>query len=273
MDIRQSNEYANFMRSIGWLVKPMDHCNIFVHYFPLVGTFIKIQRPEKIPSVSEIETLRKSEKAFKIVIEPKADEDLSMLIHNGFKPTSPYAPSKTIQIDLTLPQDILFHTFTDAKQRSIRKAEKNGIIVKEGSIEEFIRLKAKGFLFLQKSFSNQIRKLYEAFTPNKVTILIAYKGSQILAGVFLLFHDNIAYYWMATATKEGKNLSAPSLLVWEALKLAKEKGCIVFDFEGVFDERFLKQTNSWKGFSKFKEGFGGSLVSFPIPIGKIFLTI
>jgi lipid II:glycine glycyltransferase (peptidoglycan interpeptide bridge formation enzyme) len=51
-------------------------------------------------------------------------------------------------------------------------------------------------------------------------------------------------------------------LVWEALKLAKKRGCRIFDFEGIYDERFPKAAASWKGFTKFKEGFGGEKIVY-----------
>ena len=70
---------------------------------------------------------------------------------------------------------------------------------------------------------------------------------------------------MAAANREGKKSFAPTLLAWEALKFAKKQGCAIFDFEGVFDERFTTQSPAWKGFSKFKEGFGGKSVYYPEP--------
>jgi len=52
--------------------------------------------------------------------------------------------------------------------------------------------------------------------------------------------------------------------VWEALKLSRKKGCTQFDFVGVFDERIQNQFQSWKGFTKFKKGFGGKEIYYPI---------
>jgi lipid II:glycine glycyltransferase (peptidoglycan interpeptide bridge formation enzyme) len=280
------------MESIGWKVRRIAGVNVFIKHFPLIGSFIKIQRATTIPDISQIKTLINKERAFKVVIEPDVNCNVSELENHGFKLTSPYAPSKTIQIDLTPPLDAVFNGFTEAKQRAVRKAEKYGLVIKEGLVEDFIQLKARGFLFLQNSISNQIRKLHQAFSPNKAIVLLAclagfplnqsenftknrhsefVLGSSLVAGILLLFYSHITYYWMAAATNEGKKLAAPSFLVWEALKLGKSRGCTIFDFEGVFDERFPKQTSSWKGFTKFKEGFGGKTIFFPAPLGKSFV--
>jgi len=59
-------------------------------------------------------------------------------------------------------------------------------------------------------------------------------------------------------------LFAPTLLVWEALKLAKNRGAKQFDFVGVWDERIPNKFHEWKGFTKFKEGFGGAAQYYPL---------
>ncbi len=108
-------------------------------------------------------------------------------------------------------------------------------------------------------------------TKKEIATLTSFarNDTRVLAGVLLLFHEHTAYYWLASATSEGKTLFAPTILVWEALKLSKKKGCTVFDFEGVEDTRF-PETKSWAGFSKFKNGFGGKEVAFANPLQKLF---
>jgi lipid II:glycine glycyltransferase (peptidoglycan interpeptide bridge formation enzyme) len=53
----------------------------------------------------------------------------------------------------------------------------------------------------------------------------------------------------------------PTLLTWEAIKLAKKLGDRRFDFEGIADERF-PVTNKWLGFSRFKKSFGGNKIEY-----------
>ena len=57
---------------------------------------------------------------------------------------------------------------------------------------------------------------------------------------------------------------APTLLVWEALKLSKKHGAKQFDLVGVWDDRTPHKFHEWKGFTKFKEGFGGKIVYYSI---------
>ncbi|MBI2036080.1 peptidoglycan bridge formation glycyltransferase FemA/FemB family protein [Candidatus Microgenomates bacterium] len=223
--------------------------------------------PEKIPPLALINELVKKHRVLKVSLEMINDERLMI---NDFRiNNNPYLPTKTIRIDLTISEEEIFKNFSAAKRRAVRKAIKNKLIVKKTkNIEEFIKLKSKDFWPLGYFMKKDVRALWESFQPQNSTILIAYQAQRLLGAILLLFYDNIAYYWMATATKEGKKLFAPTLLVWEALKLAKKKRCKIFDFEGIYDERFHKATRKWQGFTKFKEGFGGKEVIFPSPLRR-----
>lgn len=52
---------------------------------------------------------------------------------------------------------------------------------------------------------------------------------------------------------------------------AKKRGCKIFDFEGIYDERFPNK--SWLGFTHFKKSFGGYEVSYPGTYTKTRLEV
>lgn len=283
IDIRQSPQYAKFMEDLGWRVEKVGKWKAFVKKFPLIGSFIKIQKIKPPIPFEEIEQLRRQYKFFKIQIAPEvyftpgvkwADIKVqNQLINYGYRiDRSPNIPTKTIHIDITQSEKNLFNNFIEAKRRAVRRAVKNNVVVKESyDIDLFINLRKKQNFPLGFLLEKEMMSLWKNFYPKKTTLLLAScqfnaaaKNWQdiVLAGILLLFHDHTAYYWYASSSSQGKKLFAPTLLVWEALKIAKEKGAKVFDFEGIFDERFPKATNSWKGFSKFKEGFGGKKITY-----------
>jgi lipid II:glycine glycyltransferase (peptidoglycan interpeptide bridge formation enzyme) len=113
------------------------------------------------------------------------------------------------------------------------------------------------------------KPLWQEFNPDHALVIMAYQEirhtKNYLGAILVLWYDLVAYYWMAGYTKEGKKLFAPSLLVWEALKLSKKKGNTVFDFEGIYDERLPRHGRDWQGFTKFKRGFGGKEFLYPLP--------
>ena len=249
MDVRQSLEYAKYIESIGWQVEKINKGNVFVKKIPLVGFLIKIQRISPPISFAEIEKLAEKHHAFQIILEPSFVPETSHnpQISHGYKPLkSPFIPTKTLILDLGPSERQIFASLSKNKRRDIRIAEKNNLINKEGSPEEFVQLKKKTLWkkrILPLGTEREILPLVKAF-GDKAKIFIAYlstnpnKHPEPIAGTLLLFHNKTAYYWQAAATNTGKKFMAPTLLLWEAIKVSKKKGCETFDFEGIYDERF-----------------------------------
>jgi len=274
MDIRQSPAYAQFIRNLGWQVEKIGRWNVFIKKFPLVGSLIKIQRIIPPIPFEEIETIAKKHRAFQIILEPTSfPQPPHPQTPHGYRPLkSPFIPTKTLILDLCRSEKEIFNSFTKNKRRDIRIAERNKLVIKGGTPEEFLKLKKKSLFkkhILPLGTKKEVLPLIKAFGPEKSKILVANSPcpSEPIAGLILLFHDKTAYYWQAAATEKGKKLMAPTLLLWEAIKLAKKKGCTRFDFEGVYDERF-PQNKSWLGFTHFKQGFGGKEIIYPRPITK-----
>lgn len=269
IDIRQSPQYASFMTDLGWKVEKVGRWNAFVKYFPLIGSYIKIQKIQPPIPFREIESLKEKYKIIKLQISPDSIESnkkiYNQFLDNKFKiDYSPNIPTRTIHISLTNSEKVLFSNLSSAKRRAVRKGLKNEIIIKQSTdINSFINIRKKqnfplGFLLIP-----EMKKLWKHFYPKNAALLIAYnEQKQPLAGILLLFYKKTSYYWYASSTNLGKKLSASSLLVWEAIKLAKEKKFDIFDFEGIYDERFEGATKSWRGFTKFKEGFGGKILTY-----------
>lgn len=259
------------MRRLGWQVEKIDDVHAYIKKFFLLPAIIKIQRPQNLPSQEKLAQLAKKYRTKSVIIEPASQLEVK---HLNFKTLSdPYIHSKTIHIDLTPPQKIIFDRFSSAKRRAVRRAQKTGVTVEiSDDIETFMKLKNKtSGLFLGFLTTHGFTKhLWKTFYPDHARVILAKLHNRYVAGILLLYSHNVAYYWMAAANRTGKKSFAPSLLVWEALKFAKKKRLKLFDFEGVYDERFPRRSRDWQGFSKFKEGFGGTPVYYPQAI-QLFL--
>ena len=95
-------------------------------------------------------------------------------------------------------------------------------------------------------------------------------GGEIAAvGAYVVAGDTI-YYQMNGSTEKGRQEFAPYTVVWEGMLEGKRRGCRWFDFDGIFDERFAKAQKKWKGFSRFKTGFGGVEVTYLGSFSKWF---
>lgn len=280
VDLRQTPDYASYIQKIGWIVERIDGVNYFIKKFPLIS-FIKIQRPKKI-NYKIIESLSKKYKAFKIVAEPKTPKQIKKLTRLGFKPSKPpFLPSKTIHIDLTQPQEKLLSEMHHKTRYNIKKSQSLNVKCQKSEdinlFAEFWQkcaLRQRGMFLSQKK---EIIELYKAF-GKRAHILVTtqenpwpknlrYFRSKLLSGILMVCTKDIAYYMYAASSDHGKKLFAPTLNVWEAIKLSKKLGCKIFDFEGIYDDRF--PLKSWIGFTRFKKSFGGKEIEYPGAYAKL----
>jgi lipid II:glycine glycyltransferase (peptidoglycan interpeptide bridge formation enzyme) len=93
--------------------------------------------------------------------------------------------------------------------------------------------------------------------------IYAYVNSGELGAVasFVVNGDTISYQ-MNGSTAKGRHDFATNLVVWEGMVEGKRRGCRWFDFDGVSDERYPKLVEDWKGFGRFKAGFGGEEITY-----------
>ena len=271
-DIRQSLEFASFMEAIGWKVRQFSGRNVFLRKFPFLGNYAKCPRPDPPLLFLGIDEFLAKNKVFHFKIaanittdSPLLTQEREKLIKNNFRIDSdPFNPTTTILVDLKRGEDEIFKSFSEAKRRAVRRALKNSIKVElSNDIEAFIRIRKEHFFPMGFLVTSEMLALWKNFYPKKADLLLAkIGGGKFMAGILLLYHKSIAYYWFAAATKSGKKLFAPTLLVYEAIKQAKKRGCLFLDFEGIYDERFPKASESWRGFTKFKEGFSDKKIIF-----------
>lgn len=264
MELQQSPLYAKYITALKWQIITVDGVRMFYKKIPFMGGLLKIQRPKTLPHIPAIDVST-------IAIEPVKNQNIAaykkwVSAHEKKYRVvrSEYMPTKTILVDLTPAEDEIFRRFSEAKRRAVRKAQKNGVtVVESNNIKELIRIKNKSGGFLGFITTVGIDKFWNIFAPKHATILLAH-APHVVGGVLLVFWKNTAFYWIAGATREGKKLFAPTLLVWEALRIAKKRGAKQFDFLGVWDERKKHKHGEWKGFTRFKEGFGGKPFYYPI---------
>ncbi len=275
MELQQSPLYQAYIKALHWNVVVVDDAAVFYRRIPFIGTLAKLQRPERLPYLPILIMQLKKLNVSQISVEPK--ENVSQEEFDRFLSTlskffhiikSPFIPTKTLMIDLTAPVNVIFSKLSSAKRRAVRRAEKNAIqIIESHDIRDLIAIKSKGAGMFGGITTHGIDRLWKLFYPDHATILLAKTHTnRVVAGVLLLFWNKTALYWIAGATYQGKKLFAPTLLVWHALNVGKKRKCTAFDFIGVWDERSPHQYSEWKGFTKFKEGFGGTTVFYPLAL-------
>jgi len=266
MGLRQSQEYAEYLKSMGWLVERINGYYIYIRKIPLtLFSIIKIQRPKKIP-LRKIEHLARKHRAVAVYLEPLTINHQSQITKYGYRVhKSPYLPTKTIHLNLTQSEEKILAQMKKDARYELRKAEKEAIqLIKVKNLAKFHQAwkKSVGWRRYVPSL-NSLKALKKAFDKNAIFLTgnWKFKIGNCLAGTVILIAGKTAYYYYAFNSKEGRKKSAQYLLVWETIKLAKKRSCKIFDFEGIYDERF--PIKAWKGFSHFKKSFGGKEVEYP----------
>jgi lipid II:glycine glycyltransferase (peptidoglycan interpeptide bridge formation enzyme) len=274
-EVQQSDSYARYILLLKWTVEKIDGSYIFIKHIPFLGVIAKIHRPNKLPDLRKLAELFERYHVRTVTVEPIHSQPatsfntwllgLSKFVRIN---QSTFLPTKTLRVDITPPEEKIFRQFSEAKQRGVRRALKHGVVVKESTnISDLIRIKNKSSGVFGFITTTGIQHLWNSFAPKNAAILLAYTDvdkTNLVGGVLLIFWEKLAYYWIAGATARGKKVFSPTLLVWEAMKLSKKRGNKQFDLVGMWDERTPKLNTEWHGFTKFKEGFGGTPIYYPI---------
>ena len=257
VDIRQTSQYARYLGSLGWKVERPAEINYFIKKLPLMGSILKIQRPEEV-RIDKIRELAKKYRAFQVIVEPAHELDAKYLISMGFKLSkSPYLPTKTLLLELAKNEKELLRSMKKDARYAIKKTK--DLKIKEIKEIEKFRGGWKKSVGLKRYVPplSHLLALKSSFGNNSLFL----STQDFSAGAIFLIGDGIAYYWQAFTNREGRKSLAQYKIVWEGISWAKTKKAKLFDFEGINDERFPNKT--WKGFTHFKKSFGGYEVSHP----------
>ena len=92
-------------------------------------------------------------------------------------------------------------------------------------------------------------------------VLLAFKENELIGGNMFLVEGSNAYGIFLPLSLLGKEAHASYSLLWEGFKWAKREGCLVFDLEGVYDNRY-GSPKAWIGLTAFKRKFRGNEIEF-----------
>jgi lipid II:glycine glycyltransferase (peptidoglycan interpeptide bridge formation enzyme) len=189
--------------------------------------------------------------------------------------TRDYNPAKTLILDLKKDETKLLDEMSQKTRYNIRLAEKKGVEIRFGSAAdwpEFRRLlrltgARDGFrLHGEKHYQSLIAdsvKADSAENNDGIKLFFArYQGKNIAVGLFS-FWGGRGSYLHGASDNEYRNVMAPHLLQWAAIKAARASGCTAYDFCGIDEKK-------WPGVTRFKRGFGGKVLEFPGTFDFIF---
>ncbi len=268
----QSWQWGEFQRSLGrkvwrFFIGHVGAIQIIKYPLPLGKSYLYAPRGPVFTGsinimdiINHLKPLAKKEKVVHLVIEPLKELNIELI------KTKHIQPQDTLILDLSKKEEDLLKEMHQKTRYNIRLAEKKGVeIIEEDNIEKFWELMAQtsardDFGAHPKAY---YRKQIEILGPDaSMKVLSAKYNGKIIASNIISFFGDTATYVHGASSNEYRNVMAPYLLQWHAIKLAKELGYKYYDLWGIAPSDAPKG-HSWSGITRFKRGFGGIEVNYP----------
>lgn len=219
--------------------------------------------------LEKLKKIAKEEKASFIRIAPlfKRNEENKKLFRDlGFR-TSPMhanAYEATLKIELALSEDKFLGQMRKTTRYLIKQAQKNSeIAIFQSKRIEDVKIfeKLQQEVVKKQNFipfsSEYLKNEFDVFTKDNQALLFFGKHKEkIIAGAFVIFWSKIGFYHYAALSPTYHKIPIAYLLQWEAIKEAKRRGCLFYDFWGYVDPK-KQPRHPWAGPTLFKLGFGG----------------
>lgn len=277
----QTKTWGKFRELTG--VKVLDGNNFVmtVHPIPKTSYFIGYVPKGTVPTntlITELRTIGKKERCIFIQLEPNVTKDQmannrAQMAHLGLHPSAhPLFTKYTFILDLSPSEEDLLKNMHQKTRYNIRVAEKKGVIVQEDTsdtaFETFLRLNRETntrqkFYSHPDSYFRTLRKLLTNKEPHDFSMHLmtaSYEGQILVAWILFVCGDTL-YYPYGASSSEHREVMASNLMMWETIKFGKKLGLTHFDMWGSLGP--TPDTNdSWYGFHRFKQGYGGVLTEF-----------
>ncbi len=173
----------------------------------------------------------------------------------------------TLVLDLTQDDDSLLAGMKQKTRYNVRLAGRRGVIVREGSPEDFdllYRMYAEtsvrdGFVIRPQAYYEDAWGLF--MQRGQAAPLIAEVEGEAIAALVVYRFGKTAYYLYGMSRDAHREKMPTYLLQWEAIRWAKRQGCETYDFWGAPHE--IGEEDPMYGVYRFKLGFGARVVRTP----------
>ena len=244
------------------------------------------QNPDGMKAaLKALKDLAKTNHCIFIRIEPQLP-DKNQYLPITAKKVKDISPADTWVLDITPDKSILTAGFSQGTRTRYNTYSKKGLIVEKtkdvSEIKHLVDLQAKLFKtkhltaydadYLKAELRQPFATLYLVKYDKKSDLtrepanLQTGAGNypadrQVLAASLFFDYEDTRYYMQSAADQEYRRLPATVALLTSAIFDAKEQGIKRFDFWGIAPEG-APADHPWKGFTEFKQSFGGKAVHY-----------
>ncbi len=187
-------------------------------------------------------------------------------------------PEDTVLVDLSKSEDELLQNMHEKSRYNIRLAQKKGVKVRiatqdKQAFENFLDLlgetakRDKIVSWPSERFWKFRERFMHSISPParggdeegvgenrlipKTELLVGELEDKILAAAIVMLFGDAGTYLYAASSAENRPANAPSLVLWEAIKLAKARGMRWFDMWGIAPPN-AGEDHPWAGITRFK---------------------
>ena len=174
----------------------------------------------------------------------------------------------TYLIDLTKTEDQLLESMHPKTRYNIRVANRYGVEVREQTddkgFEIYLKLlfdttKRQGFYLHNEKYHRDLWKKLKS--TGMIHIMLASYQNQVLSAFMIFNIKDRLFYPYGASLDTNRQVMAPTLLMWEVIRLGQKLKCKTFDMWGCLGPHAKENENGY-GFHRFKQGFGGQLVEY-----------
>lgn len=285
----QSWEWGEFRQKVGNKILRLGLYNrnkltegylLTLHRIPYTNRFVAMFAKGPAPSRQMLKSLKEwanKENIIFVRIEPdvaithkNAKQMLKLFKEFKMHSGRPFFNKSTYEIDLTKPEEELMQEMHPKTRYNIGLAKRHGVqIVDDDSDESFARyLDLMAETTKRQNYfahTEQYHKLmWDTLRPTGLAHLLkaVYQGKTLVTWILFVWKNKL-YYPYGASSVEQRNVMAPHLMMWEAIKFGKKNNLTGFDLWG---------SDEQKGYTRFKEGFAPKNIEYlgtwDLPIAK-----
>lgn len=167
----------------------------------------------------------------------------------------------TVMLNVNAPDDELLARMKQKTRYNVRLGMKKGLSIRAAEEKDWPMLYQMyaetsvrdGFVIREQAYYFLVWKLFQ----ERSSALIAEVEGQPVAAVYLFHFAGRAYYIYGMSREAHREKMPNYLLQYQAMRWARERGCVLYDLWGAPDE-FTEDDSLW-GVFRFKEGLGGEV--------------
>lgn len=283
----QSYEWGEFQKAIGRKVRRIEQgdlrAQVIKHELPFGKSYLYLPKGPVVENrkknynrelgilAGKISEIAKQENSVFCKIEPEVSYSFSGF-ENKIKASSSLQPRKTLLLNLAPGEESILSQMHSKTRYNIRLASRKGVEFEEISGERKCALDRFWNLLKQTAerdnFKPHTKEYYYRMCQilgkaGMLEIFAAKYKNKIIAANLIVFFGDKAVYLHGASDHNYRKLMAPYLLQWGAILEAKRRGVKHYDFWGVDEKK-------WPGVTRFKKGFGGKEVSYPLASDIVF---